>query len=126
MNKRIHYAAAIFLTILLGLSSRKFSSALPGFLAENAGDVFWAMMVYFIFRFLLVKKKISFCLWASLLFSFGIEFSQLYQTDWANNLRSTVIGGLVFGRGFLIADLFRYTAGIVMAGLIDRYMLLKE
>ncbi|WP_349655091.1 hypothetical protein [Neobacillus sp. YX16] len=54
--RRTYFVAAI-ITILLGLASRKFSHLLFSFSAENAGDVLWAMMVYFGFRFLFLKKK---------------------------------------------------------------------
>ena len=49
------YIIAVFTTILLGLASRKFSHLLIPFIANNAGDILWAMMVYFGFRFLLVR-----------------------------------------------------------------------
>ena len=34
---------------------------------------------------------------AALLFSYAIEFSQLYQAEWINALRHTALGGLVLG-----------------------------
>jgi hypothetical protein len=63
-------------------------------------------------------------IWAgliSILFCFGIEFSQFYQADWINGIRSTVLGSLVLGRGFLAVDLVRYSAGILLSLLIDGY-----
>jgi hypothetical protein len=122
-NKRIGYFLAVVITILLGLSSRKYSLHLPKFVALNTGDALWAMMVYFGLRFLLVRKSLPAAIWLSLLFSFGIEFSQLYQADWINQIRSTVLGGLVLGKGFLTADLIRYTAGIIIATFLDRAVL---
>ncbi len=121
---RIGYLIGIILTILFGLSSRKFSQQLPVFLAENAGDVLWAMMVYFGFRFLLVRKSFPTAITLSLLFSYGIEFSQLYQANWINHLRSTLLGSLILGKGFLAVDLFRYAAGIIFATILDQVMLM--
>ncbi|MDR7236564.1 glycopeptide antibiotics resistance protein [Neobacillus drentensis] len=121
---RIGYLIGIILTILFGLSSRKFSQLLPVFLAENAGDVLWAMMVYFGFRFLLVRKSFPTAITLSLLFSYGIEFSQLYQAIWINHLRSTLLGSLILGKGFLAVDLFRYAAGIIFATILDQMMLM--
>ncbi|MEH7417078.1 DUF2809 domain-containing protein [Neobacillus drentensis] len=114
------YAVAV---IFLGLASRKYSPYLPLFLAENAGDALWAMMVYFGFRFLLARKHIFLSILFSLLFSFGIEFSQLYQADWINQIRSTWFGALVLGKGFLAVDLIRYTVGILSALLLDQLIL---
>ena len=116
---RFMYFIAIFLCIILGLSSRMYSSNLPPFIAQNAGDALWAMMVYFGFRFLLVQKSMRIAITLSLLFSFGIEFSQLYQSDWINQIRNTTIGALILGKGFLLIDLVRYTIGILLAAFVD-------
>jgi glycopeptide antibiotics resistance protein len=120
------YFIAVIITILLGLASRKYSHLLFSFLAENAGDVLWAMMVYFGFRFLLLKKRIETAIFLSLLFSFVIEFSQLYQEDWINQIRGTMLGALILGKGFLTVDLIRYTIGIVIAFTLDRVMIIKK
>src|SRR5690349_4266823 len=98
-NIRKTYLIYMIAMIFLGLASRKYSYALPFFLAENAGDALWAMMVYFGFRFLLVRTPISLGIMFSLLFSFGIEFSQMYQANWINHIRSNWLGALVLGKG---------------------------
>lgn len=119
-NMRIMYLIAVIITIFLGLASRKLGYLFPVFIARNVGDALWAMMVYFGFRFLLVRKNLILAISLSILFSFGIEFSQLYQATWINYIRSTVLGGLILGKGFLIVDLFRYSAGIFIASCIDK------
>jgi hypothetical protein len=115
---------AILTTIILGLSSRKFSDLLPAFIAQNAGDVLWAMMVYFGFRFLLVCKSLGTALTLSFLFSYIVEFSQLYQSDWINQMRGTVLGALILGKGYLTVDLIRYGAGIIFATVLDKVTLM--
>jgi glycopeptide antibiotics resistance protein len=120
------YFYVVVITILLGLASRKFSHLLFSFLAENAGDVLWAMMVYFGFRFLFLKKSIVMAIFLSCLLSFGIEFSQLYQADWINQIRETLLGELVLGKGFLTVDLIRYTTGNVIATSLDRVAIIKK
>ena len=120
------YCFAVIITILLGLASRKFGYLLFSFLAENAGDVLWAMMVYFGFRFLFLKKNMLTSILLSFLFSFGIEFSQLYQENWINQIRGTLLGALVLGKGFLTVDLIRYTTGIVIASSLDRLTIQKK
>ncbi|MFJ5565711.1 ribosomal maturation YjgA family protein [Lysinibacillus xylanilyticus] len=119
-NMRIAYLISIVITIILGLFSRKWSILLPAFVAQNAGDMLWAMMVYFEFRLLLVRKSTLTAVWLSFLFSFGIEFSQLYQEDWINQIRGTTLGALILGKGFLIEDLVRYTVGIIIATVLDK------
>jgi len=114
------YIIAIIVTILLGLASRKYSQLLPLFVAQNAGDVLWAMMVFFGFRFLLVSRTFFTAILLSFTFSFGIEFSQVYQADWINQIRGTFLGALILGKGFLIVDLIRYTIGITIAAVLDK------
>jgi hypothetical protein len=123
-NMRRAYIIAVVITILLGLASRKYSHLLLLFAAQNAGDVLWAMMVYFGFRFLLVRKSLLTAIWLSFSFSFGIEFSQLYQADWINQIRGTLLGALILGNGFLTVDLIRYTAGIMIATVLDKVTLM--
>lgn len=113
----------IMINILLGLSSRKYSHFLQLFIAQNAGDVMWAMMVYFGFRFLLIRKSLVTAIWLSFSFSFGIELSQLYQAEWINQIRGTFLGALILGKGFLTLDLIRYAAGIIVATILDKAML---
>ncbi|WP_404330387.1 DUF2809 domain-containing protein [Mesobacillus maritimus] len=116
---RIFYFAAVVLSILLGLASRRYGEFLPVFVADNAGDMLWAMMVYFGLRFLLVHKRPTHSIWLSIIFCYGIELSQLYQAEWINFIRSTALGALVLGKGFLMVDLVRYTVGIIIATLLD-------
>lgn len=123
-NMRITYIIAVVITILLGLASRKYSFLLPLFVALNSGDMLWSMMVYFGFRFLLAHKSLFTALWLSFLFSFGIEFSQLHQDDWINQIRDTSLGALILGKGFLTVDLIRYTAGIMTATFLDKATLM--
>lgn len=121
---RIAYILAVFITIFLGLASRKFSDLLLLFVAENAGDLLWSMMVYFGFRFLLVCKSLLTAILLSFSFSFGNEFSQLYQADWINQIRGTLLGALILGQGFLTVDLIRYATGIMIATVLDKVTLL--
>lgn len=121
---RIAYVIAVATTIFFGLASRKYSYNLPSFLAENAGDVIWAMMVYYALRFLLVRRRLMLAIWISFFFCFSIEFSQLYQEEWIKQIRATSLGALILGKGFLTVDLFRYIVGILLAALFDKVVLL--
>ena len=120
---RLKYACTVFILIILGISSRKFTSQLPFFIADNAGDILWASMVYFVFRSLFINKSLPWAFAGSLTFSFLIECSQLYQADWINVIRHTTLGALILGKGFLLIDLFRYFLGISIACLADSSIL---
>ncbi len=124
-KQRLGYGLAVLVTIVLGLASRRYANVLPPFVADHAGDILWAMMVYWGCRMLLYRGY-GIAILAALLFCYGIEFSQLYQAEWIRQLRDTTIGGLVLGHGFLIVDLIRYTVGVGLAAGLDwlaRYML---
>jgi hypothetical protein len=106
-RSRLLYFVLIIATIIAGLLSRHFKS-IPLFI----GDILWALMVYFIARFLFINRPIKFVVTASLLFCFAIEFSQLYKAPWINDLRHTLFGRLVLGAGFLWSDLLCYVVGV--------------
>jgi hypothetical protein len=126
LYNRIMYLAAIIITIILGLCSRKFSDLLPMLISKHAGDILWASMVYFGFRFFFIKRTLTWGVVISILFSFAIEFSQLYQAEWIVELRNTVIGALILGRGFLTIDLIRYIIGITIAFWMEKYWLQRS
>jgi hypothetical protein len=119
---RIIYLPVILITIILGLSSRKFTHELPFFVVDHFGDSLWAALVYFGFRTLFVQRGLFFSILIALVFSYAIEFSQLYQADWINCLRDTTFGALVLGKGFLLIDLVRYLVGILFAAILDYYL----
>lgn len=108
-------------TIAVGILSRHISG-IPPFI----GDILWGLMVYFIVRFLFISKKIKWAIVASLLFSYAIEFSQLYQEPWINKIRHTVLGGLVLGYSFSWSDMLCYTVGIAIGVLIDRMLVCEK
>jgi glycopeptide antibiotics resistance protein len=121
LKSKVVYIAVVITVIMLGLGSRVFAEALPSFVANHFGDMLWASIVYFGFRVLLSNRSLLLSAYLSLIFSFSVEFSQLYQAGWINEIRSTTLGALVLGRGFLFVDLIRYTVGIALSFVADRY-----
>jgi len=115
LKTRLTWFILVIITIILGLLSRHIAG-IPLFI----GDILWATMIYFGFRFLFIKKSIQFIVIASLLFCYAIEFSQLYQAPWINNIRHTVIGGLILGEVLLWGDLLSYTIGVAIGVIIER------
>ena len=55
----------------------------------------------------------------ALAFAFSVEISQLYQAPWINEIRSTTLGALVLGFGFLVSDLVCYSVGVCAGYLLD-------
>lgn len=120
MKKRLQYLIITAFVMIMGLLSRKYMYIFPKSIAPFIGDMLWAMMVYFGLRFLNPKLKIITTLILAIIFSFSIEISQLYQADWINNIRSTTIGGLILGHGFLFEDLISYSIGIIVGAIINK------
>lgn len=114
------YLIAIIVTMILGLGTREFNTFFPAFIAVHGGDFLWAMMVYWGFRFLFVRRSIHIAFLLSIIFSFSIEFSQLYQANWINQIRASIIGALILGKGFLLLDLIRYSCGIISSAVLDK------
>ena len=123
--KRNRYISIILfvISIVIGLSSRKFAEYLPEWNRLYFGDIIWAFMVYYLFASVFVQQSEKFIILIALAFSFSIEFSQLYQAEWINTLRFNRLFALILGRGFLWSDLLAYTAGILIAFGIDKRFL---
>ena len=112
MKPRLLYLGCTFFTVILGLASRADGIALPEFLELYAGDTLWALMVFWLIRF--VKPSLHLLVSAGLAlgFSFLIEFSQLIKFAWLDAIRNTTLGGLVLGFGFKWSDLACYSVGV--------------
>ncbi|MGJ1348951.1 DUF2809 domain-containing protein [Sphingobacterium sp. UBA7253] len=106
----------------MGLLSRKIS-AIP----TITGDVLYAVMIYWLSRFLFTRKSLLFSFTATLIFCFAIEFLQLVQHPLLIWIRNNPLLRLVFGQGFLWSDLVAYCLGTVGAACIDylNYQMLK-
>ena len=115
---RILYFILNIATIITGLLSRHIAG-IPLFI----GDILWGLMVYFIVRFLFIKRAIKWIIIASLSFCYTVEFSQLYQAPWINNIRHTVIGGLILGETFLWGDMLSYTVGVAIGIFIENILI---
>ena len=106
---RICYLSGIAVLIALGLLSRRVK-----FVPATCGDALWAMMVYCCFRIVLIRKPMIISAVAALITSFAIEFSQMLTPDWLVKIRSTFLGHMLLGQGFLWSDLLAYTIGIAV------------
>ena len=102
-SNRLNYFITILLVLILGILSRKITG-IPLFI----GDVLYAVLIYFGFRFLIMDSKKSTSLLLSLLFCFDIEILQLVQIDWLLAIRKTTLGHYILGEGFLWLDLLKY------------------
>jgi len=111
---RIVYFIMICCIILLGLISRQIS-----FVPLFIGDILWAIMIFYIIRFIFIDTDIKVIFLVSLMLCYMVEISQLYQEEWINNIRKTIPGRLILGQGFLWSDIISYTFGISFATFFE-------
>ena len=116
MKPRFAYFILALLTIVSGIASRKIVG-----IPLLMGDILYAVLVYFGFRWLLVKSKAPWQIGLPLLFCFAIEIQQLSTAAALVAIRETTLGHYVLGQGFLWSDLLCYTMGIGLGYVIDQF-----
>jgi len=125
-RNRYKHLILIILTLIIGLSSRKYPQFFLPFLAEYLGDTLWALLVFWLLGFVFIHKTSLKLAIAALVFSYCIEISQLYHAPWIDSIRNTTLGALVLGHGFLWTDILCYTIGILSGYLIELMLYHKQ
>lgn len=118
VRSRWQLSIAVVLVVGAGLASRSFA-LFPASWGKYPGDALWATMILLaiaLFRPAISPLKLAVI---ALVVSYAVEFSQIYQGAWANSVRSTRIGHLVFGSGFDWVDLGAYAIGVFMGYVSD-------
>jgi len=116
----VTYLVLVIIVMILGLSTRYFSVYLPNWINIYLGDSLWALMIFFLFGFIFKTIDTRWIAVLAFLFSFSIEISQLYHSQWIDTVRHTRLGGLVLGYGFLWSDLLSYSIGIGIGIFFER------
>jgi len=104
------------LLIALGLASR--SRAMPEWVLLYVGDVLWGAFFYSLYacaRSYWSPRRV----WlAAVATTELIELSQLYRAPWAERVRATRLGALLFGRQFLWSDVVCVAVGASVAAVV--------
>lgn len=119
-RNRLIYLSTVIATIALGLLSRRLSHYLPEFINSYLGDALWALMIFQFAAIVFPDRKTFEIAVFSLIFCYLIEISQLYHAPWINAIRSTRLGGLVLGFGFLWTDIIAYSFGVGFGTLVEK------
>lgn len=106
---RLRLLFLLCVLVVLGLASRQ----VP-FLPAQTGDALWAMTLYCFLRLLFPQQGVGRMAFVSLCLAFLVEFQQLLRWPWLVSLRSTWLGHMCLGQGFLWTDLIAYTLGILL------------
>jgi hypothetical protein len=122
---RLKYCVLAIATMILGLASRSNELLLPEFIVSYAGDTLWALFVFWLVRILKPSLPVLQSAIITIGFAYFIEFSQFYHAPWLDGIRSTTLGGLVLGFGFLLTDLVCYFVGVCI-GCVLNIMVVSE
>ena len=117
MKLRLKYLCAVIVLIPIGLLSRRIE-----FLPDACGDALWSMMMFCCWRILLVRRNLTTAAAAALITAFTVEFSQLIRYDWLDSFRSTFIGHMMLGQGFLWTDLVADAIGIAVIYIVAAWL----
>ena len=112
-RRRILYLTATAAVTVIGLLSRRVA-----WLPAETGDALWAVMVFCLLRMVMPRCRLSLVALTALGISYLVEFSQLIRWPWLTTLRTTTLGHLLLGQGFLWIDLVAYTIGVAVVYLL--------
>lgn len=119
-SPKAFYLLAIIVTIVVGLGSRAYAGPGADFIHLYIGDVLYATLYYWLFRWIAPQQTKQWAAMWALVLCFFIEVGQLYHAPWIDDIRATQLGGLVLGFGFLWSDLVCYTLGVLLGWMLDK------
>jgi hypothetical protein len=111
-RNRVLHGVLVLAVIVAGLLWRASFMPLPPSVAKYGGYTLWSLMVFLGLGFLLARASTLVVALLALTFSWGVEFSQLYQAPWIDAIRATLPGRLVLGSTFNLPDLPAYALGV--------------
>ncbi|QEC66299.1 DUF2809 domain-containing protein [Panacibacter ginsenosidivorans] len=116
--RRIIYLLLFAFFIWLALATRHHKEWFYPLIVKYGGDVIWAGAFLFLLRTIFINTALwKLAVWCYVL---GVldEVSQLIRTPFADVARTTTLGKLMFGQGFLWSDILCYAIGTLLAFLI--------
>ena len=122
IKRRAIYFILYLIVVPIGYATRKLPQLFHPFIAEFGGDTLWAAMFVFLFRAIWSKTALWKLVLYTYLFTVAIEISQLYHAPWIDRLRSSFLGKMLLGSGFLWSDLACYLTGVVFAWLVATFV----
>jgi glycopeptide antibiotics resistance protein len=118
VRNRLLYGSLTAVVMLAGFLSRRLLGHYV-FIRVYAGDVLWAMMVFFGFAFVFRKWPTRKVAAVALCFSVCIELSQIYHAPWIDAIRQVPLGGLILGFTFVWSDLVCYSVGVGIGAMME-------
>ena len=131
MKRRLLYFGIALSVIPIGLIARSLrgdadGTTAFGFIATYLGDTLWAVMFYFLFAAVLMSWATRRLAVLTLIFTAGIEFSQLYHGEPLASLRSFPPTRFLLGTNFLWSDILCLCVGTTLAAAVHAVICHKD
>lgn len=129
LRRTIYFLLFVFF-IWLALATRHHREWFLPIIEKYGGDVIWAGAFLFLLRMIFINASLwKLAVWC---YALGVldEVSQLIHTPFTDTIRTTTLGKLMFGLGFLWSDILCYAVGTLLAFLlltfVEKYFLNKK
>lgn len=114
------YFILLLITVTIGLTVHLHGIGLGALARDILGDALWAAMIVWLVSLAVPNGGLLQRASVALAICFAVELSQRIDHPVLEAVRRTTLGHLVIGSDYAARDLAAYTAGIVMAALIER------
>ena len=125
-HRRWLCAAALFLSIPLGLLCRFVPLGLPYVIVKYGGSFLWAAAIYWCIALIAAGQHPSTIAAMAAVSSVAVEFIKRIQSPGLDTFRGTVAGKLLLGRHFSYVDIAVYLCAILCAMWIDSRTILRR
>jgi hypothetical protein len=121
-RQRVAYLVLALMTVPVGLVVRFVPLGLPWFVVKYGGSTLWAVMIYWVLALLWPKSRPISLLLAAGTIATLVELLRLYHSPGLDAFRLSLPGILLLGRFFSVWDIVAYWMAIVVAALVDVWM----
>ena len=125
-KRRITYAVLMLITIAVGLAWRMVPLGLSPFWFKYGGSALWAMALYWMIAACLPRLCAVGLGCLAAIVAVVVEFSRLWHMAAVDAFRLTLAGRLLLGRFFSLKNIVAYWIAIVLAGLLDRWLVRRD
>ncbi len=96
---------------------------LPPAFVKYGGSALWGTMVFFLVALVASRLSRPNIALISAAIAVGVELFRLVHAPWLDAFRLTLAGALLLGRIFSPWDMLAYGAGIILAVVLDRFVM---
>ena len=113
--EKVWLAIAMAVCVGLGLLTKIYQGPFDGWIKGSSGGIFYVLFFCLFARFVFSKTSHIVLVVGVLLATCAVEFSQLYQAQWLNQIRANHWARLLLGNQFAWSDFPPYLVGAVIA-----------